>query len=133
MKEQNQLIDEILLDGQDDWIGIWEIASVARISGGASSDREIMAVSMDLIRHLLLEGLMEAGDPELSTGRVETPVPGGVTTTTPGRFVPWPLNPVECVERIYREWQRLDRPPRLGEIGWLNLKAVGQTQGSRKV
>jgi hypothetical protein len=43
-----------------------------------------------------------------------------------GDFEPWPLNPEQALDEISREWDDLDREPRLGDIVWFDVTEKGE-------
>jgi hypothetical protein len=104
------LIDEVLVRGADDWVMAAEVAWLARSVGGASTDGEVLDVSVDLIRTVLTEGLMEVGD------------------VTDGGFFAWGLPVAEAVQRIEDAWRGLGHSPNLGEVCWLSNTPTGQAR-----
>lgn len=100
-------IEDVLDRGLDDWIDITEVASVAKTVGGAVTDAELQALSIEIIRNVLREGLMEAGD-----------------VTTDG-FHRWGLSPNEALQRIEHDWGALGRWPYIGDICWLSNTEEG--------
>lgn len=109
------LVDELLARGADDWVMAAEVAWIVRSVVGASTGADVLGVSVDLIRTVLTEGLMEAGD------------------VTDGGFFGWDLSPEESVKRIEEAWRQLGRSPILGEVCWLSNTSTGQAcaQGIR--
>lgn len=106
-------IDEILLLGLDDWIQATEIASVARMVGGATTEDEARELSIKIINEVVQAGLMKAGD------------------VRQGGFHEWDLVANEALERIKREWSALGRGPNLGEICWLSNTEEGDKRARR--
>jgi len=100
-------IDDLVSRGADDWVHMAEVAWVARSAGGATTDDEIRVVSLDLIREVLVAGLMEAGD------------------LTRQGFFAWGLAPTEALNRIERSWELLDRDPAPGDVCWLENTEAG--------
>lgn len=43
-----------------------------------------------------------------------------------GDFEPWPLNPEQALDETSREWDDLDREPRLGDIVWFDVTEKGE-------
>lgn len=109
------LIDELVARGADDWVTAAEVAWIARSIGGASTDADVFEVSLDLIRAVLIDCLMEAGD------------------VTDGGFFEWGLSTAESIQRIEQAWQGLGRLPNLGEVCWLSNTATGQARAQGNV
>jgi hypothetical protein len=103
----NACIEDVLDRGLDDWIDITEVASVAKTVGGAVTDAEIQELSIEIIRSVIQEGLMEVGD-----------------VTTDG-FHRWGLSPDEALKRIEHDWGALGRWPYIGDICWLSNTEEG--------
>jgi hypothetical protein len=100
-------IEDVLNRGLDDWIDITELAFVAKSVGMAGTDAEIRDLSIEIIRNVVQEGLMEVGD-----------------VTTDG-FHRWGLSPDEVIKRIERDWGALGRWPYTGDICWLSNTEQG--------
>jgi hypothetical protein len=101
--EQRTLIEDVVANGVDDWVGVDEIwGNIARRVVEDAFDRR--ALALGLITVVVLEGLMEAG----------------TTPPNSGGFVPWDCSPAEAVNRIATEWLSLADPDiRPGDICWL--------------
>lgn len=108
-------VNDILVRGLDDWIQASEVDSVARTVGGATTELEAQKLSLEIIRHVIKDGLMEAGD------------------VTGHGFHAWNLSADDAIERIEREWAALGRFPTLGEICWLSNTAEGDTRARRLI
>jgi hypothetical protein len=100
-------IEDVLNRGLDDWIDITELAFVAKSVGRAGTDAEIRDLSIEIIRNVIQEGLMEVGD-----------------VTTDG-FHRWGLSPDEALKRIEHDWAALGRWPYTGDICWLSNTEKG--------
>jgi hypothetical protein len=103
----NACIEEILNRGLDDWVHAAELVYVTISVGGAVTDAEIRDLSIEILRKVVKEGLMEVGD-----------------LTTQG-FHAWNLPADEALDRIEREWNSLGRPPDIAEICWLSNTEEG--------
>lgn len=90
-----------------------EIVSEIVETGVAASDENISEMSFAILEHLLLNGLMEAGD---------------VTDT---EFIPWSVDPMEALSIIKAEWRKLGELPNLGDVCWLNNTALGDELGRK--
>lgn len=106
-------VNEILLSGLDDWIQASEVDSVARTVGGAATEAEVQQLSLEIIRKVIKDGLMEVGD------------------VTAQGFHAWDLSADDALERIEREWKALGRNPNLGEICWLSNTEEGDKRARR--
>lgn len=109
------LIDDLVVRGISDWIQAAEVAWVAKSLGGAKAQDDIAAVALDLIRTVLLGGLMEAGE------------------VTDGGFIGWDVPVQVAASRIEHEWARLGRLPNLGEVCWLANTAAGNKRAEAVV
>lgn len=109
------LIDELLACGADDWVAAAEVAWIAKSMGGAATNHEIKALSVELIQAVLVAGLMEAGD------------------VTDGGFFAWGVPPDEAVARIERSWDQLGRLPNIGDVCWLSNTRSGNQRALAKL
>ncbi|MBA2693271.1 MAG: hypothetical protein H0U65_12400 [Rubrobacter sp.] len=100
---------EILIEGLDDSIGIWEIAAVVRGEIPRPDGSEVRAASLEIVRDVLEEGLMRPGFP-----------------TREGSFEVLRKTPGETMERVEREWDELGRDPDVGEGIWFDLTEKGE-------
>ena len=105
-------VNDLLIRGLDDDIQAAEVAStVMRLSGAVAQD-EVRDLSIELIRVVVQQGLMEIGD-IIGSGFHPTYRYASV------KFRRWDLSFEESLERVKREWKALERNPSLGEICWL--------------
>ena len=105
----NALIDRLLREAADDWVGVWELPWMAESTGSAGDSEKVLRLWLQIIREALKNGLIEVGD---------------VTETG---FQPWGVSVDETCLRIEREWRRYPEGPRLGDIScWINLTERGQ-------
>jgi hypothetical protein len=103
---------ETLLEGLEDWIGMWEI--VCGMTEIQDSTRRREAV-LGLIRELLELGWFEAGFPRMN----------------PLGFDAWETSTSDAIARIEREWRELGGDPSLGDIVWFNLTEKGSHEARR--
>ena len=105
MRTVNDLIRNFLAEAENDYIGLWMIAPTARRELGLSSNADVKARTLDVVRGLLEHGLWP-GD-YLRAG-----------------FRPWnEPDAAACLARIDREWDVAKGDPNLGEsICWLYWK-----------
>jgi len=101
-------IEEILLDGEDDWVMLLDIErfAVSRL-GVANHDARVKDVGLAAIAGLLEAGLMRAGE------------------LTEGGFRAWSGSWTESLARIEVEWRGLNRGLEMGEVCWFELTAEG--------
>lgn len=92
-----------------------EVVSEIVEAGVDAGDENVPEVSFAILEHLLLNGLMEAGD------------------VTDAGFVPWPVDPTEALSIIKAEWRKFDKLPNLGDVCWLSNTALGDELGRKKV
>lgn len=110
MKELDAIQRELLLEGLDDFVGLWEVATIVRASLGDVSPDLIRDTSMRSVRPLLLGGYWAAGDSPYATKN---------------KFREWDVSGEEAAERINREWRQLGKDPDLLEICWFKNTALG--------
>ena len=109
MIELDDITREVLVEGLDDYVGIWEFAWLLRSRHPDISVDAVREAALDRISRLVEHGLM---------------VPGRLLDE--GGFDPWPSSPADCVERIRVEWGALGRDPEIGDICWLSSTSQGE-------
>lgn len=114
MKKQD-LTNEILGYGLEDFLDLgWITLIVARAIKAKSYDESVVFRStIDVIRELLEANFATAGD---------------TVEDNEGIFDvrPWDLSPEDALARIEKEWRELGRPPKTGDIMWLELTDAGR-------
>jgi hypothetical protein len=114
MKGVDTARTEILLEGLDDYIGIWEIAFVMDESLPGTEKSEVRAASLDFVKEVLESGLMEPGYPR------------------DGRFRALDGSSSEILARVRHEWDDLSGDlPDVGEGMWFNLTEEGRVYAHR--
>lgn len=111
-------VSELLIDGTQDDIGAYWVAATAA-QHGATSLEDIKNVSLQIIRRLLLDGLMQIGSIEGVGFNPELP-----TQYERVVFLPWNLSIEAAMERVDREWTpAIKSPPFVypepGAVCWL--------------
>ena len=91
------------LEGTEDWVGLWQLDSTARLWVGDDDEERVLAVTLELARELIEDGDMIAADPDVSI-------------VHRSQADPWDLSTDEIIDRIERECRQLDRPPSGAEI-----------------
>ena len=105
---------ELLLEGQDDYVGLWEIAWILRRSKPSYGADEIREVALEILKPLLGEGLMEPG-----------------LLRENGGFHAWTCTPEEALVRIDEEWRALGQDPNIGQVCWFSNTAAGDKAAGR--
>jgi hypothetical protein len=100
---------EVLVEGLDDWIGLWRFAAAAREAAPRASVDEIRHLAMRSVRKLVNRGYLR---------------PGRLVQNSPG-FEVWELSPSEALDRIDREWRDLGRDPSIPDICWFTTTEAG--------
>ncbi|MGI0034425.1 MAG: hypothetical protein ACRD98_00960 [Nitrososphaera sp.] len=110
MKTLNAIQRNVLIEGLDDYVGLWELAGHVRDVYGPLSNDTVREMVLGYLQPLISDKLIEAGFPKKD-----------------GTFSYWSLNPEATIERISVNWQQLDRDPNLGEIVWFKNTKRGDT------
>jgi hypothetical protein len=97
-----------LLFCDDDWAGLWVLISDVRQDFPKLSQDQVRETTLAILRDLLEEGLIQAGQP---VGR--------------GKFDPWKSVTDETIQRIRDEWIKLGRDPIIGDVTWLEITQKG--------
>jgi hypothetical protein len=102
MTPQRTPKEDLLVGGLDDWADLGWVIQSARLTG-ATDSAALRALALALIRAVLEEGLMVAGD------------------IVGGDFQPWSTSSEASVSRIEGEWAARwgDAIPTPGSIAWL--------------
>ncbi|NHA16183.1 hypothetical protein [Thioalkalivibrio sp. XN279] len=99
---------ELLAEGQDDYVGLWEVAWILRRSKSSHTGDEIREVALEVLGPLLCEGLMEPG-----------------TLQENGGFLAWTCTPERALARIDEEWRALGQEPNIGQVCWFSNTSAG--------
>jgi hypothetical protein len=105
----NDILNELLLRGQDDWIQACELVSVILESMKGPPEQSLQAQTLAVLTEVLEEDLFEIG------------------FVTEQGFKPWGTGTVDAIRRVQSEWKALGRDPGLGDLFWLNLRPKGET------
>src|SRR5262245_43882319 len=92
---------DLLVEGLEDYVGLWEVAKDVRRLYGEIPPGTVHELVMQRIRPLLREGLIVPGLP-----------------TEGGRFSAWDCDADSAVNRIDAEWSKLGRDPNIWEVCW---------------
>jgi len=99
----DDVLEVLAEECRQDHVGLWEIVDAVRFDLGSADSLEVRALTLRLIRRLLLERGMRVGHP----------APDG------RHFVAWDVTPDQAVSRIEQEWTALGHEPNIGELAWL--------------
>lgn len=108
MKTFEEIRMEILAEGLDDYVGLWEVAWMLRRSMSEATSAEIRESALAVLRPLLTARLIEPG--ALEEG---------------GGFRAWGCSAQEALARISREWSTLSHDPNIGQICWFSNTTAG--------
>jgi hypothetical protein len=100
--DMKELVDDLVKESEEDYIGLWEIAQASREDLGARTTDEARSASLEVVARLYKRGL-RPGDYYLGT-----------------RFDYWPDEGCQMMlDRIEREWITAGADPNLAEpICW---------------
>jgi hypothetical protein len=102
---------ELLSEGMEDFLGLWEFLWIARESMGIQDPETAKEVALAMVREFIEEGLVIPGNP-----------------VEPGPdFDPWNLSPDETMSRIEDRWKSLGHAPTTGEIAWFVTTLKGES------
>jgi hypothetical protein len=105
---------ELLAEGQDDYVGLWEVAWILRRSKPSYTGDEIREVALEVLGPLLSEGLMEPG-----------------SLQEKGGFLAWTCTPEEALARIDEKWRALGQDPNIGEVCWFSNTSAGDAAAGK--
>lgn len=114
MTQFDRFQKDVLTEGLEDYVGLWQVARRVRESLRLSEANEVRQAVVDRLRPLFEGGHVEAG--ELASN---------------GGFSAWKRQGQDAVERIDREWRRLGHDPNISDICWLNNTALGDAVARR--
>lgn len=119
---QHPVVEEVLYQGLEDWVGLTVIAGLVqeeaaawRQEDGAPGPEAVKAETLAVCRFLLCHDLMRAG--ELSN-----------STADPSDFLDWPGESSQILERIERNWDFLMSLDHF-EPCWFRSTAAGREAG----
>jgi hypothetical protein len=113
VKDRAELEREILEEMKDDYLGLWEIARLVRTELGFEDESAASETTLQIIKDMLMQGLIRPG-----------------VATDDGGFEPWSTSPGRSAMMIYDGWERLGRPPTVGDIAWFDLTDWGERVAS---
>lgn len=100
MSSLEEIKRDFLLEGLEDWVGLWEFGPSVRYKLGIEDLEEVKSASLELVRELVGDGLF---------------VPGELVEKAKGGFRPWDLGPEDSIRAIEELWDDLGREPNLGD------------------
>jgi hypothetical protein len=108
------IVQEILELASDDWIYLAEIAWVVRCTGGITDPKEVVEVSLDVIRSLVEQRWVAVGDLERKGGGL--------------CFVPWQASIDEVTTKIRSDWSNHTGLLGPGAVCWFSITDEGKKQ-----
>ena len=106
---------EILVEGLEDYVGLWQLPWILRRKKPDSTDDEVREQALEIVGSLLREGLVE---------------PGALQEN--GGFLAWTCTPRESLARIDKEWRELGQDPNIGQVCWFSNTASGDESAGGK-
>jgi hypothetical protein len=111
-------LEELLVRGLHDLCYLFEVQGVVYEQLHLTSLEDARPSVMDVVRHMLEEGLFLAGDTRLGQRDGKPFV----------EFVPWTADVEEQIGRIEREYDRLGTSLNIGDVVWFLLTPLGRQQ-----
>lgn len=108
MKYLSQIQSDIIIEGLDDYVGLWQVARSVRQETPYQTGGSVRRTSLNELKPLLHRGYITPGQ-----------------LTEDGGFFEWPLAPVEALERIDREWLELGQDPNISQVCWFSNTSKG--------
>jgi len=108
MTDFDDMERSFIVEGLDDYVGLWRFAKRVRARDPSATDDEVRHEAIRRVGRLLDEGLMQAG-----------------ALLRDGGFEVWGLNPGDSVQRIEREWTSLGGDPSIADICWFQNTELG--------
>jgi hypothetical protein len=109
MIDLDEIQREVLLEGLEDIVGLWEIAKMVREAMGEVTTDVVRVDSLRRIKPLLVHGFIEAG----------------ASPYEKAEFEPWSMTAEQALSRIDTEWRRLGRDPNIPDICWFRNTEKG--------
>jgi len=97
----NEIQRGFVVEGLDDYVGLWEWVDKVRSRCPDLEDDAVRTKVLELAGELMHQNAIRAG-----------------ALTRDGGFDAWELTPAEALERIEREWIELGRDPNIPDICW---------------
>lgn len=113
MTELHELQRVSLVEGLDDYVGLWQWVRRVRDRWPDLADDAVRSKVLELVGELMRRNAIRAG-----------------ALTRDGGFDAWELTPAEALERIEREWIELGRDPNIADICWFNNTELGDALAS---
>ncbi len=108
------VINELLIEGFDDWVYLAGLAGIIRHFEGIANEQEIMEEALATLDVVLRGGFVEIGDVTEADG-----------------FVPWNVPIEAALDRVRREWHQLNQRLSLGDICWLQNTPKGNREAEK--
>lgn len=104
----SKVVVEVLEEGLDDWVQVWQIASLVVEVAGVFEPIAVRRLGLQVIRYLLESHLMEVGD------------------VNEVGFKRWEMPLDKSLAAIESDWPT-DRIPTLGDMCWLSNTELGDS------
>lgn len=114
MNNKKWVIRDILLEAQEDYVGLWSIVRRIRETKIAD-DSNILPVTLEVLDELLSTKDIVAGN----FGSTRYPETLSPPTFVKHDFHIWSIPKTQIINEIDREWKTLGRDPILGEVVWI--------------
>jgi hypothetical protein len=120
------IVEHVLVSGDGDWVGLWELVSTVGKLAPSGSDDEKRRLTLAGLERVLDLGYAEVGDLR-SPGEWVRPSQWPVRRQRPPHpsFEPWQASKRDILARVETEWMSAARPPNIGDICWLRLTPEG--------
>jgi len=108
MNDFDSIQREILIEGLEDYVGLWQVARSVRRTFGELPTERIRELALHRLKPLLDGALIEAG----------VPAEGG-------SFACWGSDAATTLHRIDAEWRELGKDPNIPDICWFSNTEKG--------
>ncbi len=115
MSTLSEIGQELVDEGLDDYVGLWEVAWILRRRKPSYTDDEIHEAALEILGPLLRKGLMKPG-----------------ALQEKGGFRAWKLTAEESLARIDQEWRELGQDPNIGQVCWFSNTASGDVAAGKR-
>src|SRR5258708_26189540 len=99
MYSTKEVQNDFLSESREDLVGLWSVIWRIKNEMGENDPLRVQALSVDILRALLNDGLIKAGVPN-----------------DEGEFVEWCGSTETILTRIKEEWDHLGREPDIGDV-----------------
>ncbi len=104
--------DDFIVEGREDYVGIWQIINRLNEKFSQSSPKEILLMAIQAVREILETGFIQIGMFEYIDEK-------NLEDQIWNQYIDSIINPIET------EWDKLPREPNIGDIAWLIITKTG--------